>query len=97
MYSTVPKIQQYLKYYSNLYTRKKTLLTNESIQIKQGLSERNQKKELQSEPIKSKRKELNINSKISELENGGKKQKQMHNIRKAKQDIATDRKEIKTS
>ena len=34
---------------------------------------------------------------MDELENRkNKKQKEMHNIRKAKQDITTDRKEIKT-
>lgn len=68
------------------------------IQIKK---QRNQwkkwEKELQSRSIKSKRKELNINSKIGELENRKKKKKPMYSIRKAKQDITTDRKEIKTS
>lgn len=53
-------------------------------------------KELQNKPIKSKRKELNINSKISELENR-KKTHKCTALEKAKQDITTDRKEIKTS
>lgn len=54
-------------------------------------------KELQNKPIKSKRKELNINSKTSELENRKKKTHKCTALEKAKQDITTDRKEIKTS
>lgn len=53
--------------------------------------------ELQNKPIKSKRKKLNINSKISELENRKKKTPKCTALEKAKQDITTDRKEIKTS
>lgn len=76
---------------------KKTSLTIEINEAtKDSVKRKQKKKKLQSKPLKSKRKEFNINSKISKLENR-KKKKQMHHIRKAKQDITTDRKEIKTS